>query len=145
MLPGVRCYPRRQRHPRGSDRAGPGDLRPGRPDYAIEAVGSARTIEQALGAAESRRDGRRHLDLAGGDMRSRLTPRCCPRSLFTGWSFGGSRQLVDLPGFVDLFMEGRYTRRELVSRRIGLDDLNDAHVALERGGVRRSVIAYGSQ
>ena len=42
-------------------------------------------------------------------------------------------------------MEGRYKRRELVSRRIGLEDLNDAHAALERGEVRRSVIAYGSQ
>jgi S-(hydroxymethyl)glutathione dehydrogenase/alcohol dehydrogenase len=63
--------------------------------------------------------------------------------VLTGSSFGGSRQRVDLPMFVDLFMEGRYKLRELISHRIELAGLNDAYARLERGEVRRSVVLYG--
>jgi S-(hydroxymethyl)glutathione dehydrogenase/alcohol dehydrogenase len=51
---------------------------------------------------------------------------------------------VDLPLFVDLFMQGKYKLRELISRQIGLDELNHAYELLERGEVRRSVVRYPS-
>ncbi len=62
--------------------------------------------------------------------------------VLTGTSFGSSRQRVDLPMFVDLFMEGKYRLRELISRQIELEDLNRAYESLERGEVRRSVVRY---
>ena len=60
-----------------------------------------------------------------------------------GSSFGGARQRVDLPLFVDLFMRGKYKLRELISGEVGLDGLNDAYARLERGEVRRSVLRLG--
>jgi Zn-dependent alcohol dehydrogenase len=43
---------------------------------------------------------------------------------------------------VDLFMDGKYKLRELISRQIPLDELNGAYDALQRGEVRRSVVVY---
>ena len=62
--------------------------------------------------------------------------------VLSGSSFGGSRQRVDLPMIVDLFMDGRIKLRELISRRLGLDEVNHAFELLDRGEVARSVLVY---
>jgi len=111
-------------------------------DYAIEAVGDARTIEQALEAVHRGATVVVIGIVPAGTRVSIDSALLIQERVLTGSTFGGSRQRVDLPMFVDLFMEGRYKLRELVSRRIGLDELNDAYRALERGEVRRSVVVY---
>jgi S-(hydroxymethyl)glutathione dehydrogenase/alcohol dehydrogenase len=62
--------------------------------------------------------------------------------ILTGTSFGSTRQRIDLPMLVDLFMDGRYKLRELISREVELEDLNDAYDRLIRGEVKRSVVRY---
>ena len=62
--------------------------------------------------------------------------------VLSGSSFGGSRQRVDLPMIVDLFMEGKVRLRELISRRLPLDEINRAFELLDRGEVARSVLVY---
>jgi S-(hydroxymethyl)glutathione dehydrogenase / alcohol dehydrogenase len=49
---------------------------------------------------------------------------------------------VDLPMIVDMFMDGKYRLRELISREVELEDLNDAYERLINGEVKRSVIRY---
>ena len=63
--------------------------------------------------------------------------------IVTGTSFGSSRQRVDLPMIVDMFMDGKYKLRELISQFVELEDINRAYAQLEAGEVRRSVIRYG--
>jgi S-(hydroxymethyl)glutathione dehydrogenase/alcohol dehydrogenase len=112
-------------------------------DYAIEAIGHEKTMEQTF--ASIHRGGTAVLIGVPADgARISFEPTMfLQERILTGASFGGSRQRVDLPMFVDLFMEGKYKLRELVSREIELEDLNDAYAALERGEVRRSVVVYG--
>jgi len=112
-------------------------------DYAIEVVGGAKTIEQAF--ASVHRGGTVVIvGISPAGTRLSIDPGLLVQErVLTGSSFGGSRQRVDLPMFVDLFMEGRYKLRELISREIALGELNDAYAALERGEVRRSVVRYG--
>jgi S-(hydroxymethyl)glutathione dehydrogenase/alcohol dehydrogenase len=43
---------------------------------------------------------------------------------------------------IDLFMEGRYKLKELISRRLPLDEINHAFDLLQQGEVKRSVIVY---
>jgi S-(hydroxymethyl)glutathione dehydrogenase/alcohol dehydrogenase len=43
---------------------------------------------------------------------------------------------------IDLFMDGRYKLRELISRRLPLKDVNHAYDLLVAGEVKRSVIVY---
>jgi S-(hydroxymethyl)glutathione dehydrogenase / alcohol dehydrogenase len=62
--------------------------------------------------------------------------------ILTGSSFGGSRQKVDLPMIIDLFMDGKYKLKELISRRFPLEDINRAFELLQQGEVKRSVVVY---
>jgi S-(hydroxymethyl)glutathione dehydrogenase/alcohol dehydrogenase len=63
--------------------------------------------------------------------------------ILTGTGFGSARQRVDLPKIVDMFMDGKYKLRELISQFVELEDINRAYEQLEAGEVRRSVIRYG--
>jgi S-(hydroxymethyl)glutathione dehydrogenase/alcohol dehydrogenase len=47
-----------------------------------------------------------------------------------------------MPKLLDLYKGGKLKIDELVSRRIGLDDVNAAFEAMEAGEVARSVIVY---
>jgi S-(hydroxymethyl)glutathione dehydrogenase/alcohol dehydrogenase len=47
-----------------------------------------------------------------------------------------------MPRFVELYLQGRLHLDDLVSRRIKLEDINDAFAALETGEVARSVIMF---
>ena len=111
-------------------------------DYAIEAIGGAKTIEQAFNAVH--RGGTAVvIGVSPAGTRVSIDPgMLLQERVLTGSSFGGSRQRVDLPMFVDLFMEGKYKLRELISRQVELEDLNHAYELLERGEVRRSVVRY---
>lgn len=111
-------------------------------DYAIEAVGGAKTMEQAFNSIH--RGGTAvMIGVSPTGTRLSIDPTMLLQErILTGSSFGGSRQRVDLPMFVDLFMEGKYKLRELISQTIELKDLNHAYAQLEAGDVRRSVIRY---
>jgi S-(hydroxymethyl)glutathione dehydrogenase / alcohol dehydrogenase len=111
-------------------------------DYAIEAIGGASTIEQAFHSVH--RGGTVVvIGVSPDGTKISIDPQMLLQErILTGTSFGSSRQKVDLPMIVDLFMDGRYKLRELISRQVGLDELNQAYDALQRGEVRRSVVVY---
>ncbi|MFN8523769.1 MAG: Zn-dependent alcohol dehydrogenase [Chloroflexota bacterium] len=111
-------------------------------DYAIEAIGGSKTIEQAVHSVH--RGGTVvAIGVSPTGTRISFDPQMLlEERIITGASFGGSRQRVDLPMFVDMFMAGKYKLRELISREIELEDLNQAYEALERGEVRRQVVRY---
>ena len=56
---------------------------------------------------------------------------------------GSNRFPIDMPRFVDLYMQGRLHLDELVSRRIKLEAVNEAFVELRTGKTARSVIEFG--
>jgi len=57
--------------------------------------------------------------------------------------YGSSTVQRDVPRLIDLYKSGSLKLDELVSRTIGLGDVNDAFKAMESGEVARSVIDYG--
>ncbi|MBV9169746.1 MAG: Zn-dependent alcohol dehydrogenase [Chloroflexi bacterium] len=111
-------------------------------DYAIEAIGGAPTIELAFNSVH--RGGTVVvIGVSPDGTRVSIDPSLLLQErILTGTSFGSTRQKVDLPMIVDLFMDGRYKLRELISRQVALDELNQAYDALQRGEVRRSVVVY---
>jgi S-(hydroxymethyl)glutathione dehydrogenase/alcohol dehydrogenase len=57
--------------------------------------------------------------------------------------FMGSNQFpIDMPRLVDLYMQGRLKLDALVSRRVRLEDVNEALVAMKGGELARSVIQF---
>ena len=55
---------------------------------------------------------------------------------------GGVRLAIDVPYYVDLYMQGRLKLDELVSQRLTLDEINRGFDDLRRGEVARSVIVF---
>ena len=111
-------------------------------DYAIEAIGGAPTIEQAF-LSVHRGGTVVVIGVSPDGTKIQIDPQLLLQErILTGTSFGSSRQKVDLPMIVDLFMDGRYKLRELISRQVPLDELNQAYDALQKGEVRRSVVIY---
>ena len=59
-----------------------------------------------------------------------------------GSNMGSNRFRVDMPRFVDFYLQGRLHLDDLISRRIKLEDVNEGLAALETGEVARSVIMF---
>ena len=112
-------------------------------DYAFEVVGRGDTIRTAFAA--TRRGGTTVLVGAGSPAD---TVSFSAFELFVdaktvvGCVYGSTDADRDFPVLVDLVARGAVDASGLVSRRIGLDDLDDAFRAMEAGEVARSVIVY---
>lgn len=59
-----------------------------------------------------------------------------------GSNYGGAVPAVDFPRIARLYLAGKLPLDELVSDRIGLDDVNEAFEAMRRGERTRSVITF---
>jgi S-(hydroxymethyl)glutathione dehydrogenase/alcohol dehydrogenase len=59
-----------------------------------------------------------------------------------GCNMGSNRFRVDMPRYVDFYLNGKLNLDDLLSQRIALEDVNDAFAALERGDIARSVIMF---
>lgn len=59
-----------------------------------------------------------------------------------GSIMGSNRFPIDMPRLVDFYLSGKLKLDELISRRIRLEDVNDAFVEMKKGGIARSVILF---
>jgi S-(hydroxymethyl)glutathione dehydrogenase/alcohol dehydrogenase len=57
-------------------------------------------------------------------------------------SYGNSRPRRDFPLLARAYLEGSLLLDDLISRRIGLDEINDGFAALKRGETIRSVVVF---
>ena len=55
---------------------------------------------------------------------------------------GSNRFRIDMPRYIEFYLQGRLKLDELVSRRISLDQVNDAFEEMKQGHVARSVITF---
>jgi S-(hydroxymethyl)glutathione dehydrogenase/alcohol dehydrogenase len=59
-----------------------------------------------------------------------------------GSNMGSNRFRVDMPRYIDLYLQGRLELDALVSQRIALDDVNDGFALMEAQDGIRSVIRF---
>ena len=59
-----------------------------------------------------------------------------------GSSMGSTRFRVDMPRYVEFYLQGRLHLDQLISQRIGLAQINEAFEVLETGEIARSVITF---
>jgi S-(hydroxymethyl)glutathione dehydrogenase/alcohol dehydrogenase len=113
-------------------------------DVAFEVIGLKQTIEQTL--MMTRRGGEAvlvgvprmevmlELPAFFGVVLMAKTIKGC-------W-YGSSNVQEDVPKLLQYYKEGKLKLDELISRRISVDEVNDAFRAMEAGEVARSVISY---
>jgi S-(hydroxymethyl)glutathione dehydrogenase / alcohol dehydrogenase len=112
-------------------------------DYTFEATGSVAVMRQAV---ESARMGWGLCTIAGVAGKGEVL-EVVPRFLITGRriagaSFGGAKGRDRVPELVDRYLAGDLDLESLVTRRISLDEVNDAFDAMERQDGIRTVITY---
>ena len=59
-----------------------------------------------------------------------------------GSLMGSNHFPVDMPRLVDMYMAGKLKLDEMISRRIKLEDINEAFVEMKTGQIARSVIVF---
>ena len=119
------------------------ELSDGGVDYAFEAIGGAKTIEQAyemlaLGGTAV------VVGMTAEDAVIEINSLSIPRNEKTivGSWYGGARPWVDLPKLADLYIDGKIMIDPLISRTYPLAKINDAFGALAAGEVARSIISF---
>ena len=110
--------------------------------YSFEAIGLAQTAQQAF----------KMLTFGGtatiigmipvGTQVEIHGPEFLMERKLQGSNMGSNRFRVDMPRFVDFYLQGRLHLDDLISRRIKLEDVNEGLAALETGEVARSVIMF---
>ena len=59
-----------------------------------------------------------------------------------GSYMGSNRFRFDMPKYIDFYLDGRLYLDEMISSRIGLDDVNEAFDQMRKGQVARQVIVF---
>ncbi len=111
-------------------------------DFAFEAIGLAKTAEQAFGMTKR---GGRAVVVGMIPVTQMVT---VPGAAFLGEKgiigsfYGSTRQTYDMPWLMELYRQKRLKIDELISRRWKLEKINEAYAALKAGEVNRSVITF---
>ena len=118
------------------------ELTKGGVHYAFEAIGLKVAAEQAFGML--RRGGTacvigmipvgQKVEVPGYELLS--------EKRLMGSNMGSNRFRIDMPRYIDLYLDGRLKLDELVSARIALDDINEGFANMKAGSVARSVIVF---
>ncbi len=112
-------------------------------DFAFEVVGTAQLQRQAY---DMTRPGGKCCLVGVAGMADEIS---LPSGMLTllskqviGTIYGNSVVRDDFVRFVELAKSGDLMLADMVSQRIGIDDINDAFVAMTEGDVIRSVVIY---
>ena len=110
--------------------------------YSFEAIGLKATTEQAFKIIRNGGTATVIGMIPVGTMVEIHGPEFLREKTLQGSSMGSNRFRVDMPRFVDFYLDGRLHLDDMISGRIGLGDVNDALQALETGEVARNVIMF---
>jgi S-(hydroxymethyl)glutathione dehydrogenase/alcohol dehydrogenase len=112
-------------------------------DYAFEVVGRSETIRTAFGC--TRRGGSTVLVGAGSpsdEVTFNAFELFVDSKNILGCVYGSTDPDRDFPVLADLVGNGTIDAKRMVSRRVGLEDLNEAFDAMVAGEVARSVVVF---
>ncbi|NOX51895.1 MAG: Zn-dependent alcohol dehydrogenase [Gammaproteobacteria bacterium] len=110
--------------------------------YSFEAIGLKATAEQAFQMLRSGGTATIIGMIPPGQMVSVHGVDFLAEKKIQGSMMGSNRFRVDMPRFVDFYLQGRLHLDDLISRRIKLEDINEGMAALETGEIARSVIMF---
>ncbi|MBC7168017.1 Zn-dependent alcohol dehydrogenase [Phenylobacterium sp.] len=110
--------------------------------HAFEAIGLAKTAEQAFNML--RRGGTANIIgmIPVGQTINLMGAAFLGEKRIQGSMMGSNRFPVDMPRLVDFYMAGKLKLDDLVSRRLKLEQVNEAFDEMKRGEIARSVIVF---
>ncbi len=108
--------------------------------YSFEAIGVRVTAEQAV-AMLAPGGTATILGMVPDDQPLRIpsSELFYKEKTVRGSLFGSNQFMVDIPRFVDFYLQGRLMLDEMISARIPFEDINDGFAMMRAGGVTRVV------
>lgn len=110
--------------------------------YSFEAIGLKVTAEQAFNMLRNGGLATIIGMIPPGDMVSLHGADFLFEKKIQGSFMGSNRFRVDMPRFVELYMQGKLHLDDMVSGHLQLSDINDAMAQLESGEIARNVIMF---
>jgi S-(hydroxymethyl)glutathione dehydrogenase/alcohol dehydrogenase len=118
------------------------DLTGGGADYTFEAIGLKATAEACF---ESIRRGGTATIIGMIPQGTKIEldgPSFLQEKRIQGSSMGSNRFRVDMPKYIDFYMQGRLKLDEMITRKGKLEDVNEAFRAMKAGEVARTVLDF---
>jgi S-(hydroxymethyl)glutathione dehydrogenase/alcohol dehydrogenase len=119
------------------------ELTGGGVDYSFECIGLAPTVQQAVGMLK--RGGSAllvGLVPVGKLVELHIADITLQEKRVMGSMMGSNRFRIDMPRYVDFYLDGRLQLDEMISSRIALEGVNEAFDNLRRGEAARQVIVF---
>jgi S-(hydroxymethyl)glutathione dehydrogenase/alcohol dehydrogenase len=119
------------------------ELTSGGADFVFECIGLVPTVEQAVAMT-----GRGGTTVLVGVVPLGKVASFSPADLtlqekrITGSYMGSNRFRFDMPKYVDFYLDGRLKLDEMISSRLGLDQVNAAFDRMRKGEAARQVIVF---
>jgi Zn-dependent alcohol dehydrogenase len=112
-------------------------------DYTFVAVGNTRAVSQAIDAlAPGGTCVLIGVPETGATVPMDVRPLVTGERVIRGSSYGSARTREDLPRLVSLYLAGKLKVDQLITRRYGLDEANEAFRALAAGELARGLIVF---
>jgi S-(hydroxymethyl)glutathione dehydrogenase/alcohol dehydrogenase len=112
--------------------------------HSFEALGMTKTAEQAFNML--RRGGTANIIgmIPVGQSISLMGAAFLGEKRIQGSMMGSNRFPVDMPRLCDMYMAGKLKLDDMISRRLRLDQVNEAFDEMKRGEIARSVLVFDS-
>ena len=110
--------------------------------YSFEAIGLKATAEDAFRMLRAGGTATVIGMIPPGQMVSLHGVDFLSEQKIQGSMMGSNRFRVDMPRFVDFYLQGKLHLDDMISNRIALADINEGMAALETGEIARSVIMF---
>jgi len=111
-------------------------------DYSFEAIGLKQTAEQAFDCLHAGGTATIIGMIPQGQKIELEGSVFLREKKIQGSSMGSNRFKVDMPHYIDLYLQGRLKLDEMITRRGHLEDVNDAFRAMKAGEVARTVLMF---
>jgi S-(hydroxymethyl)glutathione dehydrogenase/alcohol dehydrogenase len=69
-------------------------------------------------------------------------PKFLTERKIQGTMMGGNRFRIDMPRYIDFYLQGRLNLDDMISKRGKLEDVNEAFAAMKKGEVARTVLMF---
>ena len=118
------------------------DLTNGGVDYSFEAIGTKATAEQAFEMLKPGATATIMGMIPQGTKIELDGPSFLRERRIQGSSMGSNRFRIDMPRYIEFYRQGRLKLDEMITQRLGLDQINKAFEDMTQGRVARSVIMF---
>ncbi len=111
-------------------------------DYSFDAIGNPRVLEQCVYCLAPRGLATLVGAIPPGQKVEFDAGHLFVEKRVQGCYMGSNRFHLDMPKYLDLYRQGRLNLDDMISRRLPLDQINEAFRAMEAGEVTRTVLTF---